>query len=185
MTLAKRMKILRTLFAGLIAGSVAKAAEPTPAKNPAEMMREMRVAWLKTVPEKGSYKSPNEVVAVLMDWPLGDQIATVLSSSGGDASLYTTSTFGIIGGVGHENVRKASIDFIACAQHFLDITTPAPDYAYPDQQTLRFYMVTPSGVRRVSYPMTEIEKKDSPARALFAYGQEVLTQLRQTTPDQK
>jgi len=179
------MKFLRTLFAGLVAGTAAKAAEPSPAKSPSDMMREMRIMWLKTIPEKGSYKTETEVVAVLMDWPLGDKIATILSSSGGDASLYTTSTFGIMGGIGHEKVRKASIDFVSCAQHFLDITSPSPDYAYPDQNTLRFYMVTPSGVRRVSFPMSEIEKKDSPARALFAYGQEVLTQLRQTTPIQK
>jgi hypothetical protein len=179
------MKFLRTLFASLMVGTAAKAAEPSNTKNPADMMREMRIMWLKTIPEKGSFKSETEVVAVLMDWPLGENIATILASSGGDASLYTTSTFGVLGGIGHEQVRKASIDFVACAQHYLDITQPSPDYAYPDNQTLRIYMVTPSGVRRVSFPMSDIEKKDSPARTFFYYGQEVLTQLRQITPNQK
>lgn len=179
------MKFLHTLFAGLIAGTSAKAAEPSPAKAPSEIMRDMRVMWLKTIPEKGSYKTETEVVAVLMDWPIGDQIATILSSSGGDASLYTTSTFGIIGGIGHEKVRKAATDFVSCAQNFLYITSISPDYAYPDQNTLRVYLVTPSGVRRVSFPMSETEKKDSPARTLFFYGQEVLTQLRLTEPIQK
>jgi hypothetical protein len=120
-----------------------------------------------------------------MDWPLGQQIITVLSSSGGDASLYTTSTFGIIGGIGHEKVRKAAVAFVGCAQHFLSITQPTSTYPYPDSQSLFFYMVTPSGVRTVSFPYSAIEQPDSPARALYAYGQQVVTELRLITPNQK
>jgi hypothetical protein len=157
----------------------------TPTKNPAEMMREMRTGWLTKTPEQGSYTRDDEVIAVVMDWPLGEQIITVLSSSGGDASLYTTSTFGIIGGIGHEKVRKAAVAFVGCAQHFLSITQPTTTYPYPDSQTLRLYMVTPSGVRTVSFPLSAIEQSDSPARALFAYGQQVVTELRLITPNQK
>lgn len=157
----------------------------TPTKNPAEMMREMRTGWLTKVPEQGSYTRGDEVIAVVMDWPLGEQIVTVLSSSGGDASLYTTSTFGIIGGIGHEKVRKAAVAFIGCAQHFLSITQPTATYPYPDSQTLRFYMVTPSGVRTVSFPISAVEQPDSPARALYAYGQQVVTELRLITPNQR
>ena len=45
------------------------------------------------------------VYGILMDWPISGQTATVFSTSSGAASLYTTSTFGIIGGEGHESVR--------------------------------------------------------------------------------
>lgn len=146
-------------------------------------MRDMRTGWLTRVPEKGSYKSDDEVVAVVMDWPLGDQTVTVLSSSAGDASLYTTATFGIIGGIGHESVRKAAAAFVECAQHFLKLTTPTKDFPYPDRHTLRFYVVTPSGVRMVSFPLTDIDHPGSPARALYAAGQDVVTELRQVTPE--
>jgi hypothetical protein len=156
-----------------------------PTKGPAEMMREMRLGWLTTVPAPGSYTKDDEVVAVLMDWPLGPQIITVLASSGGDASLYTTATFGIIGGIGHEKVRAAATAFVSCAQHFLSITSPTTDFSYPDKQSLRFYMVTPSGVRSVSFPMDDIELADSPARALYLYGQGVVTELRLITPNQQ
>lgn len=155
-----------------------------PAKNSAEMMREMRTGWLTKIPEPGSYTRDDEVIAVVMDWPLGEQTITVLSSAGGDASLYTTSTFGIIGGIGHEKVRDAAVAFVGCAQHFLSITQPTTTYPYPDGQTLCFYMVTPSGVRAVSFPLSAIEQSDSPARALFAYGQQVVTELRLITPNQ-
>lgn len=179
------MKFLRTLFAGLLSTTVVKAADPPATKSPAEMMRAMRLGWLTRVPEKGEFERDDEVVAVLMDWPLGENTATVLASSGGDASLYTTSTFGIIGGVGHESVRKAAVQFVGCAQHFLDLTSHTTEFPYPDGETLRFYIVTPAGVRTVSFSMDAVEVEQSPARALFSYSQQVLTELRMTAPDQK
>jgi len=56
--------------------------------------------------KKSDRENRTTVVAVLMDWPLGEHTATVLASAGGDASLYTTSTFGLLGGIGHASVRK-------------------------------------------------------------------------------
>lgn len=157
----------------------------TPTKNPADMMREMRTGWLTKTPKSDSSTRDDAVVAVVMDWPLGEQTVTVLASVTGDASLYTTSTFGIMGGIGHEKVRKAAGAFVVCAQHFLSITEPTTTYPYPDSHTLRVYMVTPSGVRTVSFPMSAIEQADSPARALFAYGQQVVTELRLIMPGQR
>jgi hypothetical protein len=52
------------------------------------------------------------VDGVLMDWPISQPIATVFSASIGAASLYTTVSFGIIGGEGHETVRTAAISFV-------------------------------------------------------------------------
>jgi hypothetical protein len=179
------MKFLRALFAGLVTSTGASAPSPATSKSPAEMMRAMRTGWLTRVPEKGSYKSQDEVVTVVMDWPLGEQTVTVLSSSAGDASLYTTSTFGIIGGIGHEKVRKAALVFVGCAQRFLKLTTATREFPYPDNRTLRLFMVTPSGVRTVSFPLNDIDRSDSPARALYAAGQDVVTELRLITPNQK
>jgi hypothetical protein len=178
------MKMLRALFAGIVGAAAVKAAEPE-GKSPADMMRAMRTGWLTRIPEKGSFTRTDEVVAVVMDWPLGEQTATVLSSSGGDASLYTTATFGIIGGIGHEKVRKAAVEFVGAAQRFLKLTTPTTSFPYPDGAALRFYMVTPSGTRVVSFPLADTEKLGSPARELFSYGQQVLTELRQITPTPK
>ena len=179
------MKFLRTLFARLATSTGAAAAQSSASKSPAEMMREMRTGWLTRVPEKGSFKSEDEVVVVVMDWPLGEQTVTVLSSSTGDASLYTTGTFGIIGGIGHEKVRKAATAFVGCAQRHLKLTSPTKEFPYPDHRTLRFHLVTPSGVRTVSFPLKDIDREDSPARALYAAGQDVVTELRLITPHQK
>ncbi len=173
------MKFLRKLFAGFRSGISAAAAS----KSPAEVMREMRNKWLTRVPKQGDYELDDDVVAVLMEWPLGEKTATVLASAKGDASLYTTSSFGIIGGSGHEHVRKAARHFITCAQTFLYLAIPTTVFPYPDSHTLQVYFVTPKGVRAVSFSMDEVEIEKSPARALFSYGQEVLTQLRLSSPD--
>jgi 4-hydroxyphenylpyruvate dioxygenase-like putative hemolysin len=67
----------------------------------------------------------------------------------------------------------------------LSITNPTEDFVHSDSKALRFYMVTPAGVRSVSFPMADTEKKDSAARALYAYGQQVVTELRQIPSIQK
>jgi hypothetical protein len=180
----QKMKFLRALFSGLLVTTAAQAGAP-PMKSAAEMMREMRIGWLTRVPEHGGYQRQDEVVTVLMDWPLGEQIVTVLSSSAGDASLYTMGTFGIIGGIGHENVRKAAAAYVACAQRHLEVATPTTDYAYPGNRIVRFFMVTPSGVRAVSFPLREVERAGTPAHELFAAGQRVVTELRLIAPHQK
>lgn len=147
------------------------------------MMRDMRMGWLTRIPDCSGTTRDDDIFAVLMDWPVGEQTVTVLASSGGDASLYTTSGFGIIGGIGHEKVRKAAAEFVGCAQHFLNITQRTTTFPYPDSKSLFFYMVTPTGAFTVSFPFSEIEQADSPAGVLFTYGQNVVTALRQTKAD--
>jgi hypothetical protein len=143
-------------------------------------MRAMRLAWLKRVPEPGSYKSQDEVTAVVMDWPVDSTTVTVLASSLGDGSLYTTATFGILGGIGHEKVRTAAIRFIACAQKHLGETALTSDFPYPDRDSVRFYMVTPAGVRTVSYRYTEIRSGAGSGGQLFSAAQDLVTELRRT-----
>lgn len=181
------MKIIRTLLAALFAaGSLTKTdAADKPAKGGAAAMRELRLRWLSETPDRlGIEKTEEfpEVYGVLMDWPVGGgQTATVVSLSTGDASLYTTATFGVIGGIGHESVRKASLAFVKEAQRRVGISAPTTDHSYPDSQHIRFYFLTHKGVRSVTLPISSVEEKDSPAESLFGYGQMVLTELRLTT----
>lgn len=150
-------------------------------KTPADMMREMRLKWLTTkLPPAGpgGQTEPNQVSAVLMDWPLGQQVVTVLASSLGDGSVYTTGTFGIIGGIGHEGVRRAAIALTEQAQADLALSIPTADFSYPDSEHIRFFFVLSSGVRSVTFPAAEVEKPGSAAWTLYAKAQEVLTELR-------
>src|SRR3712207_73110 len=97
---------------------------PAPAAlGPADAGRALR-RTMPTTPPAALGAEPTEscprVYGVLMDWPIGEHTATVFSSSTGAASLYTTSTFGIIGGEGHGSVRAAATRFVRAADRFFD-----------------------------------------------------------------
>jgi len=178
------MKSLRSILAALFTGASAAASEqPKPApKPPAEIMREMRLQWLMRKPPE---TPKEEVSAVLMDWPIEEATVTVLASSVGDASVYTTGTFGIMGGIGHDNARKAALSFIECAKKYLRLALPTTDFSYPDHQHIKFFFVTASGVRSVSFAAPEVQKTGTEAYDLYAHGQAVLTEMRQITQAQR
>ena len=158
-----------------------------PVTSPAEMMRLMRLEWLtkKLKFEGTAEEAQGKVIAVVMDWPLDANVVTVLASSEGDASVYTTGTFGMIGGIGHESVRMAAISFVEAAQKHFAVTAPSTDFSYPSRQDIRFFFVTPSAVRSVTFPANEVQKQHSPAADLYAHGQRVLTELRMVTEKQR
>src|SRR5215213_9365211 len=94
------MGILSFLFGSRGEG---QATAPKEGKNSADVGRELRRLMLTTTAEKVGEKPSKEfprVFGVLMDFPIGENTATIFSTSVGAASLYTTSTFGIIGGEG-------------------------------------------------------------------------------------
>ena len=144
---------------------------------------------LTTPPEKTGSKPTKEfprIYGILLDWPIGDdQTATVFSTSTGAASLYTTSTFGVIGGEGHETVRAAAMKFVRAADNYFDASTPTTDYPYPRADRVRFYFLTFDGVRVIDTDLTAIENRTSKYAQLFGLGQGVLTELRLITQKQQ
>ena len=175
--------IIMGLFSFLF-GSASKAQVPDPKKNPADAGRGLRLMMLTTPPAKTGEKPTKEfprVYGILMDWPMGKQTATVFSSSTGAASLYTTSTFGIIGGEGHETVRTAAIRFVRAADRVFDSATPTTEYPYPAADRVRFYLLTFEGVRVLDTDLASIESRTSKYAEFFGLGQAVLTELRFVT----
>jgi len=155
-----------------------------PQKNSADMGRELRRMMLTTSPEETGVKPTKEfphVYGMLMDWPIGEQIATVFSSSTGAASLYTTSTFGIIGGEGHETVRAAARAFVGASDRYVADALPTTEFPYPGADRVRFYLLTFDGVRVIDTDMASITNGTSKYAELFGLGQAVLTKLRQVT----
>lgn len=139
---------------------------------------------LTTPPEKTGSTPTKEfphIYGVLMDWPLSEQTATVFSTSTGAASLYTTSTFGIIGGEGHETVRNAAMNFVRFADRYLEDATPTTEYPYPAPDRVRFYFLTFDGVRVIDTDSATINNRTSKYADLFGFGQAVLTELRLIT----
>lgn len=154
-------------------------------KDPTTIMSELRIMMLTSDPkEAGLTREENSgnAYGIVMDMPIGEgQTASVLSFVTGDASLYTTSTFGIMGGVGHESVRKEARKFVREAEGFLNVGTKVEEFPYPDTETVYFYIITFDGVFRVESSISDIENGKTSLRHLFEAGQNVLTQLRLIT----
>jgi len=155
-----------------------------PPETSAEVGRTLRLKMLTTPPAQLGVTPTTEfprVYGVLMDWPIDDQTATVFSASSGAASLYTTSTFGIIGGEGHEAVRSAAMKFVRAADRYLDAAQSTTEYPYPNAHRVRFYFLTFEGVRLIDTDLASVSNNTGKYTELFGLGQAVLTELRLVT----
>lgn len=146
--------------------------------------RGLRLMMLTTPPETIGVKPTKEfprIHGVLVDWPIDELTATIFSSSTGAASLYTTSTVGIIGGEGHETVRGAAIRFVRYADRYFEAATSTTEYPYANGDRVRFYLLTFQGVRVIDAALTSITNRTSTYAEFFGLGQAVVTELRRVT----
>src|SRR4051812_13959225 len=101
-------------FIASLFGAGCKPAAPasTAPSEGADAMRGLRTMMLTTPASKAGIQPSQtfpKVFGIVMDMSVsGGHTATVVSMCDGHASLYTTSTFGVLGGIGHESVRIAS-----------------------------------------------------------------------------
>ena len=167
-----------------VVGLASQAQAAAPQKSGADAMRELRLRAL-SAPAKEFGISPTKefprTYAVLIDFPIDQVTATIVSLSDGTASLYTTSTFGVIGGGAHEKVKAAASSLIAASDKFYEEAKLTKHYPYPEQSKVRFYLVSFGGVRVLEAEISAIESNQSKYSSLFWLGQEVLTQLRLAT----
>jgi hypothetical protein len=121
------------------------------------------------------------VCGVVMDWPLENATATIVSLADGTASLYTTSSFGIIGGGAHDAVRRAARRFVGIAETCFDGSRPVTAFPYPAADRIAFYLLCYDGVRAIETALGPVQAGTGAYAPLFDAGQVVLTQLRKTT----
>src|SRR5262247_3569279 len=150
-------------------------------QDSAQAMRDLRIAFLSSSAATHGFKPTKEnprVFGVAMDWPIDDTTATIVSALNGSASLYTTSTFGIIGGVSHESVRLAAQRFVRTAEAYHDAAVPTASYPYPSKGKVRFYLRTFRDVRVIEADAATVTSASGRFSGLFRAGQAVLTELR-------
>ena len=152
-------------------------------KDPKDAGRDLRNMFLTTPADKVGIQPSKEyprVWGIAVDWPLGDgqHIATIVSLADGSASVYTTGTFGIVGGIGHQSVRKAAKKVVKEADRFFDDSEPTHDFSYPSPDHVRFFFTTFSGVRVIDTDWASLSERHSKYFKLFDAAQDVLTQLR-------
>jgi hypothetical protein len=148
-------------------------------------MRELRRRALETSPADFSI-APSEqfptVYGVLMEWPVGDFIATVAALCDGHASLYTTADFGVIGGVAHERVRTAAIAFVAAAGPLADAAEADAAHDYPQAGGAHFLLLCFDGVRRLR---SRLEPAQPEHAELIGAGLALLRELRAVAEPRK
>jgi hypothetical protein len=167
----------------LVAGCFATMAQTNeaPKKSPAELMHDMRLKQLTTLPSEFGQMPTQEfpqVCGVLMDWPIQAGTITLVARATGDASIYTTRTFGVIGGVGHERVRSAAKHCTKVAEKLYGDATRTREYPLPNPGRVRFYLLCYDGVRTIEADLQAVSAGKDKCSDLFQAGQRVITELR-------
>ena len=170
--------VVYVLF-GVTAFQLAKSREQ--AKAGMQAMRSMREKLLATAPGEWGINPTKEyprIYGILMEFPVKKDTATVWASCLGDASLYTSSAFGVVGGIKHEPVREAAKRFVKLAETYHEVSAPTADRSYPRGNQVRFYFLTFQGARAIDTDMDSVAQEQNRYHSLFASGQAVLTELR-------
>ncbi len=154
-----------------------------PNNNPYAEMRNMALGV--TADQLGVQLPADQtkIYGVVMDWDLPEGTATLISFVSGDASLYLSSGGGVIGGVGHDNVKQATLAFIDKAGKYLSKTTKTETTTLPDKDGVRFYLLTNKGKFVGQEQMKNFENNSSEWLDLFEEGNKVITELHKVTPD--
>ena len=152
-----------------------------PDDNPYKDLRQL--AFNATAEQTQLVKTtdPNKVYGVIMDWDLGEGIATLVCFETGETSMYYSSGGGIIGGGGHDNVKKSVAEFISLAQSYLDKTIKTDTTLLPEKDCVKFYLLTSKGRFVAQESMTNIENESSKWLPFFEEGNKVISALRVST----
>lgn len=168
----------------IVAISHLTAAEEQVDTKPEDVGKELRRMILKAEPEELGAEPSEEfprIYAIVTDWRIGkEHIATVGAANSGWASLYTTSTFGIIGGESQEEVRLATIRCVKTADRYFNLSYPTDEWPYPAEGEIYFYLKTFDGLRVIKAIESEIHDQSHPAAPLFFAVQDIVTALRHT-----
>jgi hypothetical protein len=121
-----------------------------------------------------------DVWAVIMDWGVGNGVATVVAIADGTLSLYLSSGGGVIGAGQQEGPRRAAQAFLAAGQALHGRLLPAPDSPLPKPNEMAFTVRTYGDTLRAVDGTQALSRPGHALHALFAAGQAVVTALRQS-----
>jgi hypothetical protein len=154
---------------------------------PTDVYLGLRNIWFTSGPEQaGVTPEPDSKIpyAIVMDIGFDEGTATIVSSIAGDGSMYISNGGGIIGGIEHENVRKASIKFVKAAGDIVDKMKLVTEFPLPAADNVKFYVITPSGVYSTDeFNADLLASGDYELSSLFLAGNDVITELRITNGD--
>jgi len=108
---------------------------------------DMRARALSVTPEQiGLSASDSSVYGVVMDWRLAKGVCSLVCYRTGDASLYTSTGGGVLGGIQHESVREAAQNLILLSNRYTNKATKTNSTPLPEIDEVRFYFLTSGGL---------------------------------------
>lgn len=151
-------------------------------ESPEEVFMDLRRQALETTAGNlaltGELK-PNEPWGALMEMGIPNSVVTLACFADGDARLYYKTGGGMIGGISHENVRKAAQEFTTLARKALPKMRRTATYPLPEPDKVRFYVLTSRGIYATETDREALGETESELSTLFYSGQEVVAQMRE------
>lgn len=125
--------------------------------------------------------SGDAVYGVILDMALPKGTATLVGYDTGDASLYLSNGGGVIGGIGHSEVRNAAHEWVKAAQERLKFFSPTNAFPLPPAGQANIYVLTSRGVLTATGPEEEINSGRLPISPVWYAGQALLANLSRST----
>ncbi len=123
------------------------------------------------------------VFAILMETGYPEAVATLVAVADGSASLYFSNGGGIIGGGEHQPVRKVCKEFLTLAQDFVLQSSITDKFPLPKQGNVRCYLLTQEGVYTFEATEDDLGYERHPCSPLFHKGHELISAIRENTPE--
>ena len=122
---------------------------------------------------------------VIMDAHSHDGVASLMSSTEGDASMYFSSGGVLIGGGEHRSVRAAAIAFARAVSKHKEAMQKTEDFPYPATGNVRFYLRTRDGVFFIEVAESELVADAHALSATYRQAEKVIAEYQKVMASAK
>lgn len=176
----ENMQRLILLVLGALAIGGSMSANETSLNS--NVMPEMRARVFAVKPEQigiNRNNFPQQVWGVLMETGFKDGGAySLVVLADGTTSVYFSTGGGVIGAGQHEQVRKASMNLLAVANHYLSSAKAVTSHPLPGAGQVTFYFLSYGGVFSYSASEESLGKGKDKLSKLFIAGHQVISEVR-------
>jgi hypothetical protein len=156
------------------------------ASEPADIFGDLRTQVLTLDPRTADFEPSPEhprVWGALMEMGMDVGVASLVGLVDGSTSLYLSSGGGMIGGGEHEAIADATRRFLGVLEEHLDELSPDTDSELPGDHEVDIRALTYDGRLSARAVDDDLAEERHPLSPVFYAGQDVITLLRQASPD--
>lgn len=119
-----------------------------------------------------------ESYGIVMDWYVGNGVATLVCLATGDTSLYFSGGASMLGGIGVPAIREMSKNYVARGKEVLHMCKPTREFPLPEAQTVKFYILTNKGKYAGTESMANFQNGHSLWFPLFIDANNIMSEMR-------